>query len=547
MIPRKETLQKEIPRKRDIASVINSGRRRYIRKVKCADMDKKNKCTAVIFGGTVEGRLLAEHFAGKGIKIHISVATEYGATLLPKADNIYVHCGRLDEKEIETFLNGVSDPCGTGTEICIDATHPYAVEVTQNIRTACENTGVEYLRVRRRTDGAFVGTAAPETEGMEDIGIKSAASGGEIIFVDSVQAAAEYLAGRDGNILITTGSKELSKYTVIPDYRDRCFARVLPTLPVMESCKALGFEGRNLIGMQGPFSEELNLAMIRQCNAKYMVTKQSGVNGGYDEKCEAAMRAGINLVVVGAPDEDDAHGVSLEDAVLRLEKLACIPDEDMHDPPQKSEPVVHLVGMGPGDPKLCTGEAVECLKLADVLIGAGRILGICDKISGKIASKPHFASYKAEEISDFLEMHPEYRNIAVVFSGDIGYYSGAEHVAECLKGKYRLNRIPGLSSPIYLLDRLGISWSEVYLASRHGQKCDVVSILREKKRVCLLLGKATDVPDICVELISAGFETSVLTVGERLSYADERIVSGTAEDLQGQEFDPLSVVYISVI
>lgn len=538
-------------------------------------MEENNKYTAVIFGGTVEGRLLAEHFAGKEINIHLSVATEYGATLLPEADNIYVHCGRLDEKGIENFLKEVSDPCGPGMEICIDATHPYAVEVTKNIRTACECVGVEYLRVRRRTDGDLCGIGDSETEASGNAGIKNAISGGEIIFVDSVQAAAEYLAGREGNILITTGSKELSKYTVIPDYRDRCFARVLPTLPVMESCKALGFEGRNLIGMQGPFSEELNLAMIRQCDVKYMVTKQSGANGGYNEKCEAALRAGINLVVVGAPDEDDACSVSLEDAVLRLEKLVYISEDDIcstvdymlsersdgldagvpkpseqemvQDSSQKHGPMVYLVGMGPGNPKLCTVEAVECLKMADVLIGAGRILGICDKISEKIAYKPHFASYKAEEISDFLEKHPEYRNIAVVFSGDIGYYSGAESVADCLKGKYRLNRIPGLSSPIYLLDRLGISWSEVYLASRHGQKCDVVSILREKKRVCLLLGKATDVPNICMELIYSGFETSVLTVGERLSYADERIVSGTAEDLNGQEFDPLSVVYISII
>lgn len=535
-------------------------------------MGEMNKYTAVIFGGTAEGRLLAERFAGKGINIHLSVVTEYGATLLPKADNIHVHCGRLDEKGIESFLRDVSVPCDTGMEICIDATHPYAVEVTKNIRTACESIGVEYLRVRRRTDGDFCGIGDSETEASGKAVIESAASCGEIIFVDSVQAAAEYLAGTEGKILITTGSKELSKYTVIPDYKDRCFARVLPTLPVMESCKALGFEGRNLIGMQGPFSEELNLAMIRQCDVRYMVTKQSGANGGYNEKCEAAMRAGINLVVVGAPDEEDTCSVSLEEAVRRLDKIvknsevdmcsamSClkseIPDVDMkklsehymlQNSLSKYDHVVYLVGMGPGSPKLCTVEAVECLNRADVLIGAGRILEICDRISDKIASKPHFVSYKAEEISDFLTKHQEYKNIAVVFSGDIGFYSGAESVAQCLQGRYKLSRIPGLSSPIYLLDRLGISWSEVDLASRHGQKCDVVSILREKKRVCLLLGKATDVPDICGELISAGFDTSVLIVGERLSYEDERIVRGTAESLKGQEFDPLSVVYISII
>lgn len=493
--------------------------------------DGNGRYTAVIFGGTVEGRLLAERFAGSRICIHVSVATKYGASLLPKADNLSVHQGRMDEREMEEFLEE------TGCNVCVDATHPYAVEVTKNIRAACEQIGVEYIRVLRKTD-CFAG-------GSEQNGGLC----GEILFVDSVQAAAEYLAGTEGNILITTGSKELSQYTVIPGYRDRCFARVLPTLPVMESCRALGFEGRNLIGMQGPFSEEMNLATIRQCDARYMVTKQSGANGGYGEKCEAALRAGIRLVVVGAPGEECADGVSLEEAVSKLYRFGGLDNErlernDSAPGIPEGERLVSLVGMGPGNPELCTGEAVERLKQAEVLIGAGRVLEICDRISGELASKPHFVGYRAEEISLYLKEHPEYKRIALAFSGDIGFYSGARRAAACLGTEYRIERIPGLSSPIYFLDRLGVSWSEVCLASCHGQDCDVAEILKEKKRVCLLLGREGDVPRICEELILAGLGDASLTVGERLSYEDERIVGGTAESLAGQVFDPLSVVYI---
>ena len=81
------------------------------------------------------------------------------------------------------------------------------------------------------------------------------------------------------------------------EIKDRVFARVLSTAEVASACEKLGFVGRNLICMQGPFSEALNEAMLKQFDCRYLVTKETGKAGGYEEKVEAAKRAGAKLVL----------------------------------------------------------------------------------------------------------------------------------------------------------------------------------------------------------------------------------------------------------
>ena len=83
----------------------------------------------------------------------------------------------------------------------------------------------------------------------------------------------EYLNSTEGNILLTTGSKELASYCGIRDRQNRVFARVLPLTKVVEQVEGLGYKGSRLICMQGPFSEEMNLAMINMLDIKFLVTK----------------------------------------------------------------------------------------------------------------------------------------------------------------------------------------------------------------------------------------------------------------------------------
>lgn len=251
----------------------------------------------LIFAGTTEGRTLAEYASEHGIRCIVSTATEYGRSLIEELPGVCIRSGRMDRAQISTFIQEHEVSC------VIDATHPFAVEATRQIREACEESAVTYIRCLRENGGT------PE-EGS--------------VIVDSVQEAADYLAHTEGNILIATGSKELSAYTKIPDYRTRCFARVLSTREAVGQSAELGFEGKNLIAMQGPFSKELNLALLKQVNARYFVTKESGKAGGFEEKARAAEEAGAELIVVGRPKEEGLSAEEVKKLMLTEQPAATI-------------------------------------------------------------------------------------------------------------------------------------------------------------------------------------------------------------------------------
>lgn len=281
----------------------------------------------VLFGGTTEGRKIAEAIAevnrewaaqgdassceagepsGLPICAEVYVATAYGASLLPTGPGIRVHVGRLDAAEMRALLENAPAPL-----LVIDATHPYAAVVSENILSACAAAGVRCLRVERENTGAGEPELAPE--------------GAALYWVDSIEEAAAWLAAKSShrpNILITTGSKELAPYTRIPDFAARCYVRALPTVEALEKCQQLGFRREHLILMQGPFSEEMNVAQLRYADAGYLVTKASGETGGFPEKCEAALALGVEVICIGRPKEvsiPDAAWYDREklDAVLR--------------------------------------------------------------------------------------------------------------------------------------------------------------------------------------------------------------------------------------
>ena len=239
----------------------------------------------LVFAGTTEGRRIAEYLNDTVADSYVSVATEYGGRLLEEYQNLHLLTGRMDEDEITAFLSE------KGIDLVIDATHPFAVLVTGNIKRACERAEVRYLRCLR------------EEEHLEDIELIDNRDKA-VIHVNSVKQAVEHLNNTKGNIFISTGSKELGLYTELDDYKERCYVRVLSVWESVKKSMELGFDGKHLIAMQGPFSKELNVAMLRQTEADYFVTKESGKTGGFEEKYEAAMETGTVLVVVGRPEEE---------------------------------------------------------------------------------------------------------------------------------------------------------------------------------------------------------------------------------------------------
>lgn len=491
-------------------------------------------CRVMIFGGTTEGRVLAEYCHEKEISAWISVATGYGKMVLPESRYLHIHQSPMDACEMETFIRQ------QGITLVLDATHPYAAVVSQNIRRACRQAGTKLVRVVRESAPGWDGSPEPEN----------------ILWAGSVEKAVSFLNDRPGNILVTTGSKELSFYTALDSFEERVFARVLPSVPVISACEQLGIKGKHLIAMQGPFSVEMNRAMIKQYHIRYLVTKEAGNAGGFLEKIRAAEECGITAVVIGRPVQEE--GISLEEARKVLSEcktslLKCDPFlQESETSPLESEAFssekrkISLIGTGMGGPDQMTGKAWKELQACDVVFGAERMLSGLSEAMPKAAKIPFYLS---RDILPWLEEHKECRRIAVLYSGDTGFYSGAKRMAEALDQElygqeYDMEIFPGISSVSYLCSRLKTGWEDVRLVSLHGRESDIIKEVAENPRVFSLLDGVNTVNRLCGLLKAEGFAKVKISVGERLSYADERITVGTPEALEQREFDVLSAVLI---
>lgn len=269
-------------------------------------MERKRRL--ILFAGTTEGRLLAGRLTEEKISGVVCAATEYGGELLKEEiertrmsgekgeaygrEGLRIRVGRLDQGEMEQLIQ--REQAG----IVIDATHPYADQATANIRSACSRfPDVKLLRCLRE-----------EGEAETPAAVHKAAS---------VQEAVCWLSEQKGNILLTTGSRDLDAFSQIPDYRQRMFVRVLPLEDSIRRCRELGYEGRHIIAMQGPFSAEMNQAHLREYDCRILVTKDGGRTGGFEEKLKGALGAGARVLVIRRPPD---QGMSLEEVIREVKE-----------------------------------------------------------------------------------------------------------------------------------------------------------------------------------------------------------------------------------
>lgn len=238
----------------------------------------------MIFGGTEEGRLLAEFCDRQQIPCYVSVATDYGAQLLPKSSVLSVVEHRMNGQEMKTFFET------NKIAAVVDATHPFATEVTENIKWACGQMGISRYRVLRE----------------QPVKVETAT------YVDNMDQAVAYLEQKTdgGMILVTTGSKEAYKLCTSPALMQRCILRILDVPQMVENCEKLGFSPKQILAGKGPFSREENINQMRQFDVRYLLTKESGKTGGFPEKMEAAQVCGVHPVVIVRPVE---QGISLEE------------------------------------------------------------------------------------------------------------------------------------------------------------------------------------------------------------------------------------------
>ena len=238
----------------------------------------------LLFGGTTEGRELALTAAGLGWQVTLCVATDYGADCVPEAEGVSIHAGRLDETAMEALMQD-------GFTVAVDATHPYAVAVSANIRAAAEKTGLPLLRLLRA-----------ESEHPD------------CLYADSVVQACTLVP--EGNVLAATGSKEVAAYRAIPGYQSRVYARVLPLESSLNDCHKAGLDDAHILAARGPFSLENNVETMERYEIRSMITKDGGAAGGFPEKLEAARRCGVQVILVRRPKDS---GLSYEEICKRLE------------------------------------------------------------------------------------------------------------------------------------------------------------------------------------------------------------------------------------
>ncbi len=269
--------------------------------VKQTNLDDANaeKSTAeiLIFGGTTEGRKLAETALEAGYRPTLSVASEYGRETAEKAGARFrILSGKMPEEAIRKELSG-------GSYICvIDATHPYAEHISDSILRASDSVGIRCLRLIR----------AIESDGER-----------RLFFPDMTSVIA-YLNDRDGRVFFATGSNAAQEYSKLDDLENRAFIRILPSEVALVKVKAAGFRSSHILCMQGPFSEEMNISCFRYADAEWLVTKSSGTEGGYDSKVSAAEKLGMKILVIRPPlpqENVDSYRYEEMTALLREKRL----------------------------------------------------------------------------------------------------------------------------------------------------------------------------------------------------------------------------------
>ena len=203
---------------------------------------------------------------------------------------------------------------------------------------------------------------------------------------------------------------------------------------------------------------------------------------------------------------------------------------------------VTIIGAGPGNPDLLSRAALDAIDIADVVIGAHRVLVGIDVPPDVVRCE----LVKTADIVAALTDAASWQRAVVVMTGDVGLFSGARRLVEALSGDAQVDVrvIPGISSASYLAARLARPWQDWRFASAHGVACDIVIEAERAGELFLVTSDGEDPSRLSGELVQAGFGDARVTVAERLSYPDERITCATASEIAGQTFDDLNVMLI---
>ena len=188
-----------------------------------------------------------------------------------------------------------------------------------------------------------------------------------------------------------------------------------------------------------------------------------------------------------------------------------------------------------GSKETLTIQGNEAVEQADLIIGAKRM---ADAVA--LPGQDVFYEYRSAEIAEYIKKHPEYEKVVIALSGDVGFYSGAKGLLKALDGNAEI--ICGISSVVYFMSKIGLSWDDAKIVSAHGRVCNLVSLIRTNQKVFAILGTSDGTAHLAQKLTDYGMGEVQLYVGENLSYEDEKIFVKQARELTDYRGDALSVI-----
>jgi len=250
----------------------------------------------MVLAGTADGREIVKALASRGLRVLACAATPYGASLLEGSGALRISGGRLNGAGMEQMIEE------NKVAVLVDATHPYAEEVSAVAAGACRKKEIRYIRYQRLESPVRKHPLLYYARSYGEAATK-AAELGEVVF-------------------LTTGSKTLEIFLEVAQRKGRrVVARVLPHPEVLQKCFDLGLAPADIVAMQGPFGYEINLALLRSYNASVLVTKDGGAPGGAAEKIAAALELGIPVVLVKRPESVPGAVGSIDELLEMIERM----------------------------------------------------------------------------------------------------------------------------------------------------------------------------------------------------------------------------------
>ncbi|MDS1029031.1 precorrin-6A reductase [Bacillota bacterium LX-D] len=233
----------------------------------------------LVLGGTKEANELIRELQSLNCRVLVTTVSSYGGELAKSCGAEEVLVDALEEQDLVQLVKEKK------IEILIDATHPYATAISQLARTVSAKCGVKYFRYTR-----------PECRCQNDCS--------KVIWVNTYEQAAETAFKLGNTVLATIGSKNLEYFVRVRGPEQRLIVRVLPELASVAQCRNLGIQPKDILAIQGPFSETMNKLIFSEFGVEVIVSKESGKSGGFDTKLSAAESLGLPMVIIRRPKEN---------------------------------------------------------------------------------------------------------------------------------------------------------------------------------------------------------------------------------------------------